>query len=55
MSIQKMIQIAMIKIAHIKMHFVFCQTVINNGSIKSKSPKLFFLPHSDRQCLGLSI
>ena len=32
----------MIKIAHIKMHFVFCQAVINIGSIKPKFPKLFF-------------
>ena len=50
-----MIQIAMLKIAHSKMHLVFCQTDLNVDSIKSQFPKLFFLPHSDRQYLGLSI
>ena len=50
-----MIQIAMIKIAHSKMHLVFCQTGLNVDFIKSQFPKLFFLPHPDRQCLGLLI
>ena len=48
-----MIQIAMIKIALSKMHLVFCQTGLKVGPMKSKLPKLFFLPHSGRHYLGL--
>ena len=50
-----MIQIAMIKIAHSKMHSVFCQTDLNVDSIKSQFPKLFFLPHPGRKCIGLLV
>ena len=46
-------QIAMIKLAHSKMHIVFCQTDLYIDSIKYEFPKLFFLPHPDDQCLGL--